>query len=81
MSNALFAPKPRAQQQLWFHELTRGENLENLGAGRTLPNQKCFRMKGKQMRRSPVAPLAEAVPPKLFGGTGQVVPVGDARPS
>ena len=38
-------------------------------------------MKGKQMRRSPVAPLAEAVPPKLFGGTGRVVPVGGARPS
>jgi hypothetical protein len=66
MSNALFAAKPRAQQQLWFHELTHGENLENLGAVRTLPNQKCFRMKGK---------------PKLFGGTGRVVPVGGARPS
>ena len=63
----------RAQQQLWSHELTRGENLENLGAVWTLPNQKCFTMKGKQMRIALVAPLAEAVPPKLYGGTERVV--------
>jgi hypothetical protein len=69
----------RAQQQLWFHE-PRGENLENLGAVRTLPNQKCFRMKGKLLRPALVAPLAEAMPPMLFGGTECVVP-GDARPS
>ena len=63
----------RAQQQLWFHELMRGENLENLGAVRTLPKQKCFRMKGKEMRIALVAPLAEAVPPKLYGGTERLV--------
>ena len=33
------------------------------------------------MRVALVAPLAEAVPLKLYGGTGRVVPVGDARPS
>ena len=40
---------------------------------RTLPNQKRFAMKGQHMRIALVAPLAEAVPPKLYGGTERVV--------
>jgi glycosyltransferase involved in cell wall biosynthesis len=36
-------------------------------------NQKPFTMKGQHMRIALVAPLAEAVPPKLYGGTERVV--------
>src|SRR5436190_23572585 len=35
--------------------------------------QKLFRVKGQQMRIALVAPLAEAVPPKLYGGSERVV--------
>jgi len=35
--------------------------------------RKMFPLKGQQMRIALVAPLAEAVPPKLYGGTERVV--------